>query len=131
MTANKRYHAPRILGWIDLPGSDHAGLLFQYIDGYAWDVRRQPELIDDIAALLPELHRDRELAVAIGDPLVTRFPCHWDLWSDNVMLDKDGEWCLLDWDGVRVGDEAGDYEMLVWPMVKGRPELGEKCCRTP
>jgi thiamine kinase-like enzyme len=48
---------------------------------------------------------------------VTRAPCHWDLWPDNVLVGRGGAWWVLDWDGLALGDEAEDYATLVWPFV--------------
>ena len=46
-----------------------------------------------------------------------RAPCHWDLWPDNVLVQADGCWWVLDWDSLAVGDEAEDLATLVWPFV--------------
>ena len=172
----ENYRAPRILAWVDMPNTDYGGLLFEHIEGKTWDVAAQPALLNDILCLLRKLHRDRELADALGDPPVsycdtwemryrdlfvedlrtvresrppfvsaaalawmdaesskviamardhwafagvTHAPCHWDLWPDNVMVAEGGEWWLLDWDGLRVGDEAEDYATVIWPILKG------------
>jgi thiamine kinase-like enzyme len=48
---------------------------------------------------------------------MTRSPCHWDLWPNNVMVEEGGRWWVLDWDSLAVGDEAEDYATLVWPFV--------------
>jgi hypothetical protein len=60
------------------------------------------------------------LALAAGDDAfagVTRSPCHWDLWPDNVLVGADGRPWLLDWDGLAVGDKAEDLATLAWPFV--------------
>jgi len=170
----QHYRAPRILDWIDIRGTDHAGLLFEHIDGVTWDIGSRPDWVQEIVKLLSKLHQDGELARALGDPArsygdcwelryrelfeedlkavrgsrppfvssellewmeqeskeiiaigqahkafegVSRSACHLDLWQDNVMLDKSGEFWILDWDGLAVGDPAEDYATLLWPLV--------------
>ncbi|HEY6393115.1 MAG TPA: aminoglycoside phosphotransferase family protein [Bryobacteraceae bacterium] len=171
------YRAPRILEWVEIPGADHAGLLFEHIDGSNWDIDSRPDLMNEIVGLLATLHGDGELVRALGDPArtyrdcwelryrelfeehlkavrgcrpsfvsnellewmeresekviaigrehwafggVSRSACHLDLWHDNVMLDKSGDWWILDWDGLAVGDPAEDYATLLWPFVHRR-----------
>jgi hypothetical protein len=48
---------------------------------------------------------------------VTRSPCHWDLWPDNVLVGADGRWWVLDWDCLAVGDQAEGLATLVWPFA--------------
>jgi thiamine kinase-like enzyme len=71
----ERYRAPRILDWVDVPGTDHAGLLFEHIDGSTWDIDNRPDLMQEIVSLLVKLHRDDELAMA---PARTYRDC-WEL----------------------------------------------------
>ena len=63
----QRYHAPRILSWVDLPGTGYAGMLFEHLPGEVWDTARDPALAKQIAELLGALHQDRELAETLGD----------------------------------------------------------------
>ena len=168
------YRAPRVLGWIDVAGSDHGGLVFEHLQGHAWKPRQQPTLAHEIALMLDRLHHDEDLAIQLGDPLrsyrqcwdmrfreqfeedlkivraqrppfvtgaslewmeqesrkllamgqdhpalegMTRAPCHWDLWSENVMVGDDGDWWVLDWDGLAIGDQAVDFATLAWSGV--------------
>ena len=169
------YRAPKILAWLDLPGTSWAGLVFEHLAGRTWNTAERPELLIELRELLGRLHADGPLADALGGgarsyrrcwelryreqfeedlrtvraarpPFVadarltwmedearavlamadgcgafegfTRSPCHWDLWPDNVMVDADGRWWVLDWDGLAVGDEAEDLATLVWPFVR-------------
>lgn len=60
-----RYHAPRALAWVDVPGTDYAGVLFRWIDGAApaaLDDRLAAEVVECIDAL----HRDGELAARLS-----------------------------------------------------------------
>jgi hypothetical protein len=41
----QHYRAPRVLAWVDLPGTTYGGLAFEWIIGRPWDVREQPELL--------------------------------------------------------------------------------------
>src|SRR2546430_440023 len=72
------YRAPRILDWVDVPGTGHAGLLFEYIDGSTWDIDSRPDLMKEITSLLVTLHEDDELVRALGDPERTHREC-WEL----------------------------------------------------
>ena len=46
-------------------------------------------------------------------------PIHGDPWLANVLVDGD-DWHLLDWDGLRRGDPASDYAMLLRePWIHG------------
>jgi len=71
----EHYRAPRILDWVDVPGTDHAGLLFEHIDGSTWDIDNRPDLMQEIVSLLVKLHRDDELVMA---PARTYRDC-WEL----------------------------------------------------
>lgn len=56
------YHAPRMIDWVDLPGTPFAGPLFEYIPGQPADLTRQPEILYSVLNMLARLHADRELA---------------------------------------------------------------------
>jgi thiamine kinase-like enzyme len=74
----RHYRAPRILDWVDVPGTDHAGLLFEHIDGSTWDIDSRPGLMKEISSLLVTLHEDDELVRVLGDPGRTYREC-WQL----------------------------------------------------
>jgi aminoglycoside phosphotransferase (APT) family kinase protein len=42
-------------------------------------------------------------------------PTHGDLWLNNLLVTSEGEWFLLDWDGLALGDPALDWGMLFGP----------------
>lgn len=62
----REYRAPRVLGWLDIPGTSYGGLAFEHIDGATWEPAAPPELIHDLIDLMGRLHDDRELAAQIG-----------------------------------------------------------------
>jgi Phosphotransferase enzyme family len=68
------------------------------------------------AALLAKMVREslafQELA---GDPV------HADLWLNNTLVDSEGRWYLLDWDGLSLGDAVMDWCMLFGP-ARERPQ---------
>jgi len=74
----QQYRAPQILDWVDVPGTEHSGLLFEHIDGSTWDIDSRPDLMNEIASLLLNLHEDDELVRALGDPGRTYREC-WEL----------------------------------------------------
>lgn len=51
----------------------------------------------------------------------TASPVHGDLHAQNVLVAETGEWYLLDWDDLALGDPAADYSVLLWPLVRERP----------
>lgn len=43
-------------------------------------------------------------------------PIHGDLWEDNILVNPDGKWWVIDWDDLTVGDPALDYAVLLAPL---------------
>jgi hypothetical protein len=56
------YHAPRMIGWLDVDGSDYSGPIFEHICGETLDLNRYSSLFEPIAGVLERLHSDEELA---------------------------------------------------------------------
>lgn len=52
-------------------------------------------------------------APAFAEP--AEAPTHGDLWIENLLVAATGEWHLLDWDGLALGDPAVDWAMLFGP----------------
>jgi hypothetical protein len=42
-------------------------------------------------------------------------PIHGDLWPNNLLVTPEGDWYLLDWDDLTLGDPALDYITLLGP----------------
>lgn len=55
------YHAPKILDWVEIPDSNFAGPLFQYISGVPADLAVQPDVLENVLDLLRRLHADQTL----------------------------------------------------------------------
>ena len=171
-----RYHAPRILDWVEIPRTPFAGLLSEYIPGKPVDFQARPEVLEAVLALLPRLHNDADLAQALrgmGDTetscadyflavYIDRFdedllgiinelppfvpldlydwmmsetreleglvrdlpafqhpaaaPTHGDLWASNILVTQTGDWTIIDWDDLTLGDPALDYSILLGPL---------------
>ena len=65
-----RYRAPRVIDWIDVPGTDAAGLLFEHIEGRT-PAGLSPDLERQVLPIVAALHADGDLAERIapsGDP---------------------------------------------------------------
>jgi aminoglycoside phosphotransferase (APT) family kinase protein len=175
-----QYRAPKIVDWIALPGTPHAGLLFEQISGTAPSLVEQPAFVDDVVALLRRLHGDSSLAKVLADEglasdprgsvlghyvetletdlrecgdrypvsadllgwmerevaVVRRLienatvfdqapgvPIHGDLWQQNLLVTKDQNWFVLDWDGLSLGDAALDHAVLLLPHVQAGRDL--------
>lgn len=74
----ERHHrAPRVLGWVDVPGTPLGGLAFDHIPGATWDPAAQPALLGDLGDLLGRLHADRALAGRLGGGARTFRAC-WE-----------------------------------------------------
>lgn len=169
----QRYRAPEPLAWIEVPGTEYAGVLSRWIDGKA-PHSIQGELAEEVVRTVTLLHADRELAARLHAPdapatcadvfrwvYVERLevdlegvedarppfvspatvewlrgqidaieaavaaapafreaadaPTHGDLWIENLLVTPEGEWFLLDWDGLAPGDPALDWGMLFGP----------------
>jgi hypothetical protein len=59
-----RYHAPDALAWVDVPGTEYAGVLSRWIDGAA-PASLDERLVEEVVACIGGLHRDRELAARL------------------------------------------------------------------
>jgi hypothetical protein len=68
----------------------------------AW-MRGEAEALEEAVASAPAF---REPAAA---------PTHGDLWIENLLVTPGGEWFLLDWDGLALGDPALDWGMVFGP----------------
>jgi len=53
---------------------------------------------------------------AFDGPTVS--PVHGDLHFGNVLVEPDGRWWLIDWDGLHRGDPAADLAILLTPLVE-------------
>lgn len=47
-------------------------------------------------------------------------PIHGDLWQNNVLVTSEGDWYVLDWDGLTIGDPALDLAILAWSLGPDR-----------
>ena len=43
-------------------------------------------------------------------------PTHGDLWDSNVLVNPAGEWYVLDWDDLALGDPALEFSILLSPL---------------
>jgi hypothetical protein len=57
----QRYQAPRMTGWVALPGTDLEGPLCLWIDGKTPE-RLTPELAENVLPIVQRLHQDHDLA---------------------------------------------------------------------
>jgi thiamine kinase-like enzyme len=108
----------------DGPRSYRACWELRYREQFEEDLKTvracRPAFVTDARVAWMEEEARVVLALPAGDDAfagVTRSPCHWDLWPDNVLIGADGRSWVLDWDGLAVGDEAEDLATLVWPFV--------------
>ncbi|HVN56538.1 MAG TPA: aminoglycoside phosphotransferase family protein [Anaerolineaceae bacterium] len=64
-TLEKEYHAPRLVDWVDLPGSDYSGLLLVDIPGKSPDLVSEPALFQEVLSTIDRLHGDQVLGVVL------------------------------------------------------------------
>ncbi len=50
-------------------------------------------------------------------------PIHGDLWPNNILVTAEGDWFLVDWDDLSLGDPALDYATLAWPLTHGEDSI--------
>lgn len=62
-----------------------------------------------------------ETSEPFDEPLHT--PVHGDLWLNNIQWVERGQWTLLDWDDVRIGDPVADVAALLGPSADDLPPL--------
>lgn len=55
------HRAPRVVDWIDVPGTEFSGLLCEHIHGRVWDFGSQPHLAPGVIDMVHRLHEDEEL----------------------------------------------------------------------
>jgi fructosamine-3-kinase len=70
-----RYHAPRMVDWIEIPDTPFAGPLFEYIAGSPADLKSQPGIRKEVMDLLSRLHADTELARLLSGEDTEDFSC--------------------------------------------------------
>lgn len=176
-----RYHAPRVLAWVELDGGeDYAGLLFEHLPGRTASFRDEPALHAQVLALAGQLHADHALAAQLAqvhdvascaDSLISTYidrfdedlmtiiaelppfvplatfdwmmsetrhlealarelpafqppagaPIHGDLWEHNVLVGDDGQWRVIDWDDLSLGDPALEFGILLGPLLAHLP----------
>jgi Ser/Thr protein kinase RdoA (MazF antagonist) len=64
---SREYHAPRMLDWVEVPGTGFAGPLFEYIPGEPLDLVNQPILRQQVLDFLARLHSDSQLADLLAE----------------------------------------------------------------
>lgn len=55
----------------------------------------------------------------------TSTPIHSDIWANNLMIAETGDWFLIDWDGLKIGDPSLDYAMLLGPAKNSWSRRGD------
>lgn len=179
-TLEDRYHAPRMVGWVEVPEAGYAGPIFDHIRGDAADFTCSPGLLADVIALAESLHRDEDLAGHLRsaypsrthlesfletyierwesdmeavdaqpppfvspatrlwmhreirrlEAVVRRMAAfastchssiHGDLWAANVLVTNSGDWYIIDWDDLALGDPATDHSLLVRTQLLANP----------
>src|SRR5512146_227721 len=63
----EKYHAPRLLDWVEIPRTPFAGLVFEFIPGQPADFAAHPGLLKPVLEVVTSLHADRALAAALKD----------------------------------------------------------------
>lgn len=53
-------------------------------------------------------------------------PTHGDLYSHNVLVTRGGEWYVIDWDDLALGDPALEWSILLSPLWRQELEQGRR-----
>ncbi len=88
----RAYHAPPMLGWIELPETGTGGPIFEWIDGETPDVI-EGALLLDMVAMLRRLHSDAALASILaedGDPVRTCEDVYFETLHERFVEDLAG-----------------------------------------
>jgi hypothetical protein len=83
----ERYHAPRLIRWMDFPDLGFAGFLSEFIDGREPDFRTSPELLNEVIAAVDLLHSDQSLAALLPNPARTYRDSFIDTYIDRFTAD--------------------------------------------
>lgn len=60
------------------------------------------------------------------------WPTHGDLWPSNILVTRQGDWFVIDWDDLALGDPALEYGILLGPLWRdGRLSLEEAAALLP
>jgi hypothetical protein len=51
---------------------------------------------------------------AFHQPVIS--PTHGDLWPSNILVTASGDWYIIDWDDLSLGDPALEYSILLGPL---------------
>lgn len=51
-------------------------------------------------------------------------PTHGDLWENNVLVNAHGDWIVIDWDDLALGDPALEYSILLSMVWRQDPTQG-------
>jgi fructosamine-3-kinase len=43
-------------------------------------------------------------------------PTHGDLWTNNILVTRAGDWYIIDWDDLALGDPALEYSIVLGPL---------------
>lgn len=168
-----KYHAPRMLDWVEIPGTPFRGPLFEHFPGAPLELTAQPHIRQEVLQMLNRLHLDTELATLLAEDedealdcgeyfmsiYIDRFdedlrvvaadlppfvslglldwmmgetreleaiaremrafsgpaasPTHGDLWVSNILVTGGGQWCIIDWDELALGDPALEYGIFL------------------
>ena len=90
----------------------------RFVEDLAHVARHRPPFVNEaslawLTAQAAELQRIVATSPAFQAP--ANSPVHGDLWLENVLVTATGDWYLLDWDDLRLGDPAGDLATLLGP----------------
>ena len=85
----ERYHAPRMLGWLGVPGTAYQGPIFEFIEGEYLDGFRMPGVLEELLRVIGQLHADQELArkLAPDTPPRTYLDCLVSRYADMLRED--------------------------------------------
>jgi hypothetical protein len=61
----ERYRAPKVVDWVEVPGTGYFGLLFEHIEGRVVNLKNELDFLAKLLELAARLHSDADLAARL------------------------------------------------------------------
>ena len=113
-----------------LRGAATVGQYFERTYIRRWDIdigiirdAAMPSVSDDLLGWMERETRRLEQAVrnVVAFDVPAQWPTHGDLYEGNTLITHAGDWYVLDWDDIALGDPVADYIQVLWHSARHDP----------